>query len=176
MRIALGVAALVATALLTGAVKPTAPADLAAGDWPARWVTEASCNAIPCSGTFLFRKAFDLTRVPDRFPVRVSADEHYRLFVNGQALGHGPVRGMPERWFYDTYDLAPHLVVGRNVLGAEVENAGEHRAWGQVSGGMALIVQGETPESSAVNTDGTWRVRLDRDCASWRPTGSSSPS
>ena len=67
--------------------------------WPASWITYVACNAIPCVGTFHFRKEVVLDEVPERFIVHVSADNHYRLFVNGRTVGHGPVRGNLRRWW-----------------------------------------------------------------------------
>jgi hypothetical protein len=58
--------------------------------------------------------------------LRITADARYVLFVNGQRIGNGPIRGWQHSWFYDTYDLTPHLRPGeRNAIGVLVIQPGE---------------------------------------------------
>ncbi len=105
----------------------------------------------------LFRKAVELAQKPQRFVVHVSADNQYRLFVNGQAVGRGPARGDLAHWFYETYDLAPYLKVGRNVLAVEVVNYGSKRAFSIFSHMTALWLQGHGEAERVVDTKaGQW--------------------
>jgi hypothetical protein len=48
--------------------------------------------------------------------VRLSADTRYKLTVNGTRAGVGPPRGYDSAWYYDTVDLAPFLVQGKNTV------------------------------------------------------------
>ena len=74
------------------------------------------------------------------------ADSRYLLSVNGQTVNFGPARFYPDHPTYDTYDLAPYLRPGRNVIGLRVLSNGaatfqlrRHRpgfiAWGRVLSG-----------------------------------------
>ena len=57
----------------------------------ATWITHP--DAAPHAfGVFHFRRTFELEDVPDAFIVHVSADNRYRLFVNGQSVAAGPQR------------------------------------------------------------------------------------
>ncbi len=67
-----------------------------------------------------FRKTFALETVPERFPIKISADTRYKLWVNGHFAQFGPARCFRDIWYYDTVDLAPWLVPGENVLAVEV--------------------------------------------------------
>jgi hypothetical protein len=71
---------------------------------------------------FLFRKSFQWTRPYGlrEFPVHVSADSQYWLFVNGQRVSFGPCKSYPERWYYETVDILPYLTEGENVISARV--------------------------------------------------------
>lgn len=71
-----------------------------------------------------FRRAFDLDSKPEALRIRISADSRYRLHVNGQRIGWGPLKPTWQRWFYDVHDLAPWLVPGRNVIAVEVHHFG----------------------------------------------------
>ncbi len=56
--------------------------------WDAGWITMPGKNGREY-GVYHFRKTFLLAGTPDSFIVRVSADNRYRLFVNGQIAGNG---------------------------------------------------------------------------------------
>ena len=89
------------------------------------WISEASEKAY--GGKFVvmkFRRTFELDKVPQKLDAYVSADNRYKLFVNGKQVAYGPARGDLENWYYDTVDIAPHLKKGKNVISALVWNGG----------------------------------------------------
>ena len=111
----------------------------------------------------LFRKTFDLADKPDRFIVHVSADNHYRLFANGRYVLRGPARGDLSHWFYETVDLTPYLVAGKNTLAAEVINWGPKRSFTFFSQMTSFILQGDSDQEEAVNTyGGSWKCMQNR--------------
>jgi hypothetical protein len=112
-------------------------------------------------GVFHFRRAFDLASRPERFLVHVSADNRYRLFVNGQQVSSGPQRSDLMHWRYETLDLAPHLRAGRNVLAALVWNWGKERPVAQFSHRTGFLVQGDSEREAAANTGREWKVLHD---------------
>src|SRR5258708_4142804 len=65
--------------------------DILAKKWEAYWITvpEASQKDY---GVYHFRKAFVLTDKPASFVVHVSADNRYKLYVNGVMVFLGPAR------------------------------------------------------------------------------------
>lgn len=139
------------------ALRAQTPAELPSR-WSADWVTHPTAPRHD-HAVVLFRKNLDLVRKPDRFLVHVSADNHYRLFVNGQPLGQGPARGDLSHWFYETYDLAPHLRAGQNVLAAEVVNFGPKRTFSMFSQMTSFWLQGHGEAEKDVNTKaGRWKT------------------
>jgi hypothetical protein len=58
--------------------------------------------------------------VPASYIVRVSADQRFKLFVNGRFAGTGPALGDPQHWRFQRIDLGPMLRPGRNVIAAVV--------------------------------------------------------
>ena len=124
--------------------------------WQAAWIAP---DAPPCGyGVYHFRKTLTLAARPARFIVHVSADNRFRLFVNGVPAAAGPAQGDLRNWRYETVDLAPHLLAGANVLAAVVWNGGEFRPMAQISHRTGFVVQGDTDAEKAANTDATWRV------------------
>ncbi len=132
-------------------------ASLLNGQWPASWIT---CPDVPgrAYGVYHFRKTFTLAQQPAQYIVHVSADNRYRLFVNGTAVCNGPARGDLYKWYFETVDLAPYLKAGDNSIAALVWNMGEEAAVAQISNQTAFLLQGDTDNEKTVNTDGTWKV------------------
>lgn len=119
--------------------------------WPASWITCPGAS-VKDYGVFHFRKTITLAEQPASFVVHVTGDNRYRLFVNGSPVGNGPARGDLAHWHYETYDLAPYLTEGRNVLAAMVWNMGEHAAVAQLSNATAFLMQGASEKEALVNT------------------------
>ena len=125
--------------------------------WKAEWITHPSESLLEY-GVYHFRKNFTLKDQPNEFIIHVSADNRYRLFVNGEAVCFGPARSDLEHWSYESIDIAAFLKPGKNLLAAEVWNFGELKPWAQFSIKTAFIVQGNSPAEEVVNTDATWNV------------------
>ncbi len=126
----------------------------------AHWIAHPTAPG-DAYGVFHFRRTFDLSARPDRFLVHVSADNRYRLFVNGQQVSSGPQRSDLMHWRYETVDLAPHLRAGRNVLAALVWNWGAERPVAQFSRRTAFLLQGNSEREALVNTGPEWKVLQD---------------
>ncbi|HET9481094.1 MAG TPA: family 78 glycoside hydrolase catalytic domain [Candidatus Polarisedimenticolia bacterium] len=109
-------------------------------------------------GVFHFRRVFELDARPSKFIVHVSADNRYRLFVNGEQVSSGPQRSDLMHWRYETVDLSPHLRAGRNVLAALVWNWGAQRPVAQFSHQTAFLLQGNSPLEATVNSGPEWKV------------------
>lgn len=125
--------------------------------WKAQWITHPTESTLDY-GVFHFRKSFELASVPEEFIIHISADNRYRLFVNGLAVCFGPARGDLSHWFYESIDIAKFLKPGKNLLAAVVWNFGEDKPWAQFSLKTALIVQGNSAPEQIVNTDNSWKV------------------
>ena len=127
----------------------------------ARWIAPPG---IPGDSFTVFhaRRTFDLAALPTRFVAHVSADNRYRLYVNGVYITSGPQRSDVEHWRYETVDLAPHLRAGRNVVAALVWNWGAARPVAQHSHRTGFLRQGNSAtEAAHVNTGSGWRLLVD---------------
>jgi len=131
--------------------------------WEAQWITHPTASVLDY-GVFLFRNEFRLERVPESLVVHLSADNRYKLWVNGQLLTTGPAKGSFNYWRYETIDLGPWLLEGDNVLAVQVFNLGADRPVAMFSRQTAFIFQSDKrlPGDQDLNTPGTWRVLQDR--------------
>ena len=138
------------------------PQQLLQNYWPARWIAHPTASATQY-GVFHFRKSFNLPEKPTRFVVHVSADHCYELFVNGRSVSRGPARSDTWHWNFESLDISPFLLKGKNVLAAVVWNGGENAPYSQMTFQTGFIVQGDDLTTSGklsnpVNTDTSWRV------------------
>ena len=127
--------------------------------WKAQWITHPTASVLDY-GVFLFRNEFRLDRAPESLLVHLSADNRYKLWVNGQMVTTGPAKGSFNYWRYESIDLGPWLKEGDNVLAVEVFNLGEERPAAMFSRLTAFIFQSDKSIGGEVelNTPGTWRV------------------
>ena len=137
-----------------------------AGAQAAYWIAPPG---VPGDSFVVFhaRRVFTVPSAPKRFVVHVSADNRYRLYVNGALASSGPQRSDVAHWRYETVDLAPQLRAGRNVVAAVVWNWGAARPVAQHSHRTGFLVQGESAsESALINTGPGWKLVVD---SAYRP-------
>ncbi len=111
--------------------------------WAAQWISHPTAP-LREPITLHFKKTLELATVPAHFVVHVSADNRFVLYVNGQRVGDGPARGDLTHWRYQTFDLAPMLKAGTNVLAATVWNFGVYAPVAQISDRTAFLLEGDT--------------------------------
>jgi len=170
MRPALKVAALIlflsfasarnqAQAAQAQAVQVSPPPDSPHRDWHALWVTHPTA---PLREPLVlhFRRSLTLAEVPASYPVRVSADNRFVLFVNGQRAGDGPARGDLSHWRYELFDLAPLLHAGKNLVTATVWNWGVFAPIAQMSDRTAFLLESDATGAGGISTPEGWQVEI----------------
>ncbi|WP_020618983.1 alpha-L-rhamnosidase N-terminal domain-containing protein [Paenibacillus daejeonensis] len=71
------------------------------------------------------RKRFDLASLPSRAVLRISANQTYRLYINGHELGRGPAPADLSWMSFDTYDIGACLHNGPNAVAIIAHNFGQ---------------------------------------------------
>jgi len=138
------------------------------GRWKARWISlpDEPANTY---GVYHFRKSFELESIPSQFIIHVSADNRYKLYINGQFVSLGPTRGDIYNWNFETVDLAPYLQQGKNVLAAVVWNYADKKPVAQISYNQTgFLLQGNTDTESIVNTNNTWVCIKNESYSPWQ--------
>jgi len=133
--------------------------DLTQKEWTARWINVPGYSTT-AYGVYLFRKTFTLNNIPAQLLAHVSADNRYKLYLNGHLVSLGPARGDLYNWYYETVDLSRYLITGKNCLAALVWNEGDLRAQAQLTYQTALIIQGEGALQDSINTNKNWKCAL----------------
>jgi hypothetical protein len=136
--------------------------------WSAEWITAPDTHQRD-EVVLHFRKVIELSQPPQQFLVNVSADNQFVFYVNQQRVGSGPSRSDLEHWRYETFDIAPLLHAGRNVLAATAWNFGTHAAIAQISDRVGFILHGEGEAARIADTDASWEVEQEKAIQTLRP-------
>jgi alpha-L-rhamnosidase len=155
----------------SGFAQPVNPT-LLTTEWNAYWISVPG-ESPDAYGVYLFRKSFDLNTIPGKMLVHVSADNRYKLFVNGKQVLMGPARGDLTHWNFETLDIAPFLRTGRNIIAARVWNESTYRPEGQISLRTGFILQADDSAGYSINTNERWKCMRDN---SYLPLPFSTPT
>ena len=154
----------------------TATQSTASVRWSAHWIGHQPRREAGTPADFLtgvepsrefsrttFRRAFDIEVLPAEAPARITADSRYVLWVNGREVGRGPTRSQTYRQRFDSYDLAPYLSAGRNIIAVLVTYYGRPMSfWQPAPAGSntdaALVFEAELGDRTLVSDD-SWRVQ-----------------
>ena len=129
-------------------------------EWNASWITHPTAP-LRDPVVLHFRRSLLLAAVPSSYPVRVSADNRFILFVNGHRVGDGPARGDLAHWRYERFDLAPFLQPGQNLITATVWNFGIFAPVAQLSDRTAFLLEAEATGPASISTPEGWLVETE---------------
>lgn len=152
-------------------VTETKASDRWEGGWRGRWIWDRApdesywwrLHESAPHFTYL-RKTFRIDRLPDHFWSRVTCDSRYVLYLNGEIVGRGPIRGEPEFLGWDEIDLARYLQLGPNVIVALCHYYGAAGPWWIPASPLGTLGRGSFCFESApdcgvdVLTDNTWQA------------------
>ncbi|GAA3406135.1 family 78 glycoside hydrolase catalytic domain [Paenibacillus hodogayensis] len=106
----------------------------------------------------LVRKTFDLEASVRAAYIDISADDYYKLFVNGRFVGQGPAQGYHFHYYYNRYDLTEWLVEGLNVIAVHAYYQGLcNRSLNSADYRQGVIAELFCDGTLTVATDATWK-------------------
>lgn len=108
----------------------------------------------------LFRKRFTLGKIK-KATLKISADDYYKLYINGVFVTQGPAPSYPSSYFYNEIDVTPYLKEGENVIAAHTYYQGLiNRVW--VSGDLRqmLWLSLEADGETVLASDSDWKCAL----------------
>lgn len=151
--------------------------------WSAQWIWLEKKAAATYPEVACFRKEIILDDVPAEAGAWVSADWHYKFYMNGHLVGRGPAdagedwaskyHGKTGRYFSDHYDLAPYFHKGTNAIAVEVFGA-RLNDWYGSSGHRGLFFQADltlpnqTLAFGRIHPGVVWRAVIYKGTNIWR--------
>ena len=86
----------------------------------------------------IYRKRFSLSKF-SKAVLRISADDYYKLYLNGRYVAEGPTAGYPQAYFYNEVDVTEFLHTGENLIAVHCYYQGLiNRVW--VSGDLRQML------------------------------------
>lgn len=78
----------------------------------------------------LFRRTFDIKQRFEKALLYITADDYYKLYINGHFVTQGPAPAYPYAYGYNTVDISRYLTVGENVIAVHTYYQGLiNRVW-----------------------------------------------
>ncbi|MFC4321449.1 family 78 glycoside hydrolase catalytic domain [Litchfieldia salsa] len=128
-------------------------------EWKSKWIWDNS-GEHPRNQWSCFRRTFTTPSDYESVTISISADTKYTLYLNGELIGSGPVRGWQSEWHYDQYELT-NLNKGNNVISVLVNHYGMSTMH-YIEGRGGLIAQLDFYERGQVAhqliTDEKWKT------------------
>lgn len=151
-------------------------------DWVARWISDpAFAGSTPPdllhkeSGEhpapdhppelqnrhMLVRKTFVLDELPAEAVLRITADDYYKLHLNGEFVGQGPAQCYAFNYYYNEWDVRDRLRAGENRIDVDVYYQGlVNRAYNSGDLRQGMIAELHTEAGAVLATDASWQFRI----------------
>lgn len=106
----------------------------------------------------LARKSFHLEKTSSEAWLRITADDYYKLYINGRFAGQGPAQGYVHHYYYNCHDVSAFLQPGENVIAVHVYYHGLIcRSYSSGDNRQGLIAELWGDGSLLAATDESWR-------------------
>ena len=109
----------------------------------------------------LFRKRFVLPEFDpkkNRALLRITADDYYKLRINGMFVTQGPAPAYPSAYYYNEIDVTQFLLAGENVISVHQYYQGlVNRVWVSADLRSMLCCELELDGEIVLTTDETWK-------------------
>jgi len=126
-------------------------------------------NGINRTYRSLFRKKFDLKKLPASAILFATGDVSFNLYINDSLVCHGPVniggdyfdKTPPAYWYYSSYEVQPYLRQGENVIAVEVYSWAFELSEVTSTNGRFLCDLSLDGDKPVIFTDHSWKCALD---------------
>lgn len=104
----------------------------------------------------LFRKKFTL-KSTEKATLKITADDYYKLYINGQFVTQGPASSYPNAYYYNEIDVMPYLAEGENTFAVHTYYQGlVNRVWVSADLRQMLWLSLDVGGETALVSDETW--------------------
>ena len=119
-----------------------------------------------------FRKVFDVSDDVETAYIDISADDYYKLYINGIFIGQGPAPAYHFHYNYNRYDISEIVRKGKNVIAVHVYYQGLiNRVWNSGDYRQGMIAEIFANGNMVEATDSTWKYQDIKAYGSGETTG-----
>jgi len=105
----------------------------------------------------LFRKKVEIDSF-SKVTVRISADDYYKLYINGEYVTQGPAPGYNFNYYYNEIDVSKYVKTGENTIAVHTYYQGlVNRVWVSCDLRHGLVMDMYADEKLVAETDETWK-------------------
>lgn len=124
-----------------------------------------------CNFYMKVKKSFFLNKISKAYIV-ITADDYYKLYINGKYVGQGPAPGYDFAYNYNKYDITEFLQIGENIIDVIVYYQGLiNRVFVSGDNKQGLIADIYFDNEFAFGTDESWVYCVDNSFISKRTVG-----
>jgi hypothetical protein len=129
--------------------------------WHAQWIWQEDDG--PANTWLCFRKETGIPEVPHDVFTRIAAENKYWLYINGSLVvkeGGMDLRPDLTNTYYDSLNIAPYLIPGKNIIALLVWHKGGESGYSQhlVNKGGLLFEAVSGRGEVIIKSDDTWKV------------------
>ncbi|MCQ2433374.1 MAG: alpha-L-rhamnosidase N-terminal domain-containing protein, partial [Clostridia bacterium] len=111
-----------------------------------------------CNRHVLFRRSFVLAKAPGKALISITADDYYKLYINGVFVTQGPAAGYPQHYYYNTVDVTEYLHEGENLIAVHTYYQGLiNRVWVSADMRHMMLCQLDVDGKTALVSDESWK-------------------
>ena len=104
----------------------------------------------------LFKRSFNFDGA-ERVIIRLTADDYFKLYINGKFVGQGPTAGYHFCYYYNEFDITELLKIGENeILVHNYYQGVINRVWNSGDYRMGMISDVIADEKVILSTDESW--------------------
>lgn len=108
----------------------------------------------------LFRKKFVISNDISNAKIYISADDYYKLYINGRFVGQGPAPSYHFQYNYNVIDVTDHLMKGENTIAVHTLYQGLiNRVWQSGDNRHGLILDLDVNGEILVCSDASFKTK-----------------
>lgn len=132
-------------------------------DWKAKWIWLPRTSNQDKNHVIIARKKFNISEIVKQAELYITADSHYKIWINGHFVSRGPARCNPHHQSYDILNVEPFLIQGENIIAVKAHYHGIMKSYytDPYPGLLAQLEFVEGNKKKWVITDKTWKVQRD---------------
>ena len=112
----------------------------------------------------LVRRTFLVDRLDTEWRLQITADDYYKLYINGQYVGQGPAPAYAEHYWYNVYNITSFLRPGVNVIAVHCYYQGLiNRVWNSGDLRQGLWASLYCGSERVLGTDASWKYQRTRE-------------
>lgn len=109
----------------------------------------------------LTKKTFSIKEKVGSYRMRITADDYYKLYINGNYVAQGVAQGYHFCYYWNEIDVSDFLKTGENEIFCDVYYQGlVNRVYNSADRRMGLIAEIYNDSSCILATDNTWHYTL----------------